>query len=166
MMSARSTSPRRFAKTTLLALALAGAGFLQHASPSLAETSCNPDLLCALSGRVTFTPEATSSTRSLRSDQKKYRRKKKVPVTFIVAEGRASVFINGVYEGNTPTDPIALRPGRHDVQLRDRDTIVAQGVIRVSTRSDEAVLKVRHPSARPSARPTEQPGPPPAPDAN
>ena len=90
----------------------------------------------------------------------KYRRKKKVPVAFIVDEGRASVFINGVYEGTTPTDPISLRPGRHEVQLRDRDTVVSQGVIRVSTKSDDALMKVRHPSARPSARPDTEGGPP------
>ena len=53
-----------------------------------------------------------------------------------------------------------LRPGRHDVQLRDKELIVSQGVMRISTRSDEAVMKVRHPSARPSAKPREDSGPP------
>lgn len=135
------------------------------ASPatSHAEEPCNPDLLCALSGTVSFSPEKTLSSRTLRYDRKKYRRKKKVPVSFIVDQGRASVFIDGVYEGTTPTDPIPLRPGRHEVQLRDRDTVVTQGVIRVSTKSKEALMKVRHPSARPSARPGTDAGPPSAP---
>ena len=142
----------------LLTLAVA----LTAAAPatSHAEEACNPDLLCALSGTVSFSPEKTLSSRALRYDRKKYRRKKKVPVAFIVDEGRASVFINGVYEGTTPTDPIPLRPGRHEVQLRDRDTVVSQGVIRVSTKSKEALMKVRHPSARPSARPDTEAGPP------
>jgi hypothetical protein len=129
-------------------------------SPLSAADTCNPDLLCAISGTVTFKPEATISRGSLGKDYKKYRRRKKIPVTFIVAEGRASVFIDGVYEGTTPTDPIPLRPGRHDVQLRDRELVVAQGVMRISTRSDEAVMKVRHPSARPSAKPRGGSGPP------
>lgn len=129
-------------------------------SPLSAADTCNPDILCAIAGTVTFKPEATISRGSLRKDYKKYRRRKKVPVTFIVAEGRASVFIDGVYEGTTPTDPIPLRPGRHDVQLRDKELIVSQGVMRISTRSDEAVMKVRHPSARPSAKPREDSGPP------
>ena len=66
------------------------------ASPatSHAEEPCNPDLLCALSGTVSFSPEKTLSSRTLRYDRKKYRRKKKVPVSFIVDQGRASVFID------------------------------------------------------------------------
>ncbi|MGB1698322.1 MAG: hypothetical protein ACPHRO_00100 [Nannocystaceae bacterium] len=150
---------RRIFVTCALAFALASS----HTASSRAADACNPDLLCAISGTVSFKPEAKISRGSLRKDYKKYRRRKKVPVTFIVAEGRASVFIDGVYEGTTPTEPIPLRPGRHDIQLRDRDLVVSQGVMRISTRSDEAVMKVRHPSARPTVRPSGDVGPPPPP---
>ena len=53
---------------------------------------------------MSFSPEKTLSSRTLRYDRKKYRRKKKVPVSFIVDQGRASVFIDGVYRRNSHND--------------------------------------------------------------
>jgi hypothetical protein len=155
----KQTSKQRFVPAAAAAALVFGLTSA-HSTPSNAANTCNPDLLCAISGTVTFKSEATISRGSLRKDNKRFRRRKKIPATFIVADGRASVFIDGVYEGTTPTEPIPLRPGRHDIQLRDKNLIVSQGVIRISTRNDEVVMKVRHPSARPSARPREGSGPP------
>ena len=60
-----------------------------------------------------------------------------------IANGRGSAFIDGRYLANGETTEIA--PGKHDIQVRDGDQLLAQGVLTIPRKSTGVTLTVVHP---------------------
>lgn len=64
---------------------------------------------------------------------KKNRKRKKVPVTLTLENGRGSLFIDGRYR--RWDEPLELVPGKHDVHVRDGDQVIAQGILQIPRKS-------------------------------
>jgi hypothetical protein len=112
-------------RTTVALSALALA--LTAAPPARAAASCSDDGVCLSDAKAKWDPDASLSAKQLKAKRKGSPCK----VAFEVEGGRGSVFINGRYAGTAPLSGVSLLPGKHDVQVRDGDRILAEGVLTV-----------------------------------
>lgn len=114
---------RTFAALSALALALAA-----PAAASASAACSDPSGLCIDGAKgAKWEPEVSLSSKQMKA-------KKKGPackVNFEIEGGRGSVFVDGRYVGTAPVEGFSMLPGRHDVQVRDGQKILAEGVLTV-----------------------------------
>lgn len=112
------------------------------------DEACDPDAsLCVESGTAEWTADEQLSAKNLRRDARKNRKRKPKPVSVSIEGGRGSVFIDGRWAGEAPVSDYELKPGRHDVQVRDGETVLSEGILKISRKSDAIDITVRHPDA-------------------
>ena len=109
--------------------------------------SCERGELCVSSGKARFTRDATLDDKARAKQAKKLAKSKvRVVVSLAVEGGRASVFVDGRWIDLAPIDGLELTPGRHEIEVRDRDVVLARGVLDLSenakTKGDVAVALV------------------------
>lgn len=127
------------ARRALLALALTTA----LPAPAAHAGSCtDPSGLCAEGDGVRWKPDGTLSPAQRRKEDKK-RKGTGASVDLVIEGGRGSVFIDGRYAGTAPLDNFYLEPGAHDLQVRDGNRILAEGVLTVPSGGDVS-LTVKH----------------------
>ena len=81
---------------------------------------------------------------SLSSKQMKAKRKgPPCRVDFEIDGGRGSVFVDGRYLGTAPLTSVSMTPGKHDVQVRDGQRVLAEGVLTVP-KGGTLDITVRH----------------------
>jgi hypothetical protein len=89
-------------------------------------------------------PDARLSRKQRQKDAKANRKRKDVTLDVDVVGGRGSVFIDGRYLAATgPFDRRSVKPGKHEIEVRDGERIIAVGVLAIS-RNVEAVTLVVH----------------------
>lgn len=129
-------SPRR----SSFALALALTATL--ATPTAAQAACSDASgLCVDEGKgAKWEPGGSMSAKALKA------KRKGAPgrLSIQVEEGRGSVFIDGRYEGTAPVSDVSLGPGKHDLQVRDGERILAEGVITIP-KGGTVRVTVKHP---------------------
>jgi len=123
--------------TALAALALV----LGAAAPAAAAAACNDASGVCLGPNkgAKWEPDATLTAKQMKA-------KRKGPacsVAFEIDGGRGSVFVDGRYVGTAPVSGISLLPGKHDVQVRDGQKILAEGVLTVP-KGGSMQITVRH----------------------
>ena len=124
----------------LLAAATAAA-LLGAASPAAA--TCTDDTgLCVVSGNVKWKPENTLTEAQLRKENKK-RKGSVANLDLKVDGGRATVFIDGRWGGVAPLTSYPMTPGAHDIQVRDGNRILAEGVL-VFPAGESVSIEIRH----------------------
>lgn len=117
---------------------------LASAVPALAaHQACDdPSHLCIVSGdegaRWEAGEKSTSKNRSRRST------KQGGKLSVELEGGRASLFVNGRFRGNPPLQDIEVPSGKNDIQLRDGETILAEGLLTVPRNGSVSVV-VHHP---------------------
>ncbi|NVB37998.1 hypothetical protein G6O69_09155 [Pseudenhygromyxa sp. WMMC2535] len=130
-----------------LAWACAAALFvalLSASSPAEAAEVCDLDGLCVDGGEWRSGEQLDDKQRS----RKRNRKRKDVSVSLSLSgEGRASVFVDGVWIALAPVDALALKPGKHDVEVRDGERVLARGVLTVPRRGE---VRVTVPTAPPT----------------
>ncbi len=78
---------------------------------------------------------------------KQLKAKRKGPdgkLSVTIEDGRGSVFVDGRYAGTAPLSDLDLGPGKHDLQVRDGNKILAEGVITLP-KSASVRVTVKHP---------------------
>lgn len=125
-------------RTTVALSALALA--LTAASPARAAASCADDSgVCLSDAKAKWEPDASLSAKQLKAKRKGAPCK----VAFEIDGGRGSVFVDGRYAGTAPNTSMSLLPGKHDIQVRDGQKILAEGVLTVPKGGSLQVV-VRH----------------------
>lgn len=114
---------RTFAAVSTLALALA------VPAPAAAAAACSDASGVCLGANkgAKWEPDASLSSKQMKA-------KRKGPpckVNFEIDGGRGSLFIDGRYAGTAPLTDLSLMPGKHDVQVRDGQRVLAEGVLTV-----------------------------------
>ncbi len=126
-------------RTLPLCLAFALAAVL---APSPAHAGCT-DLsgLCLepIKGGK-WEPDASLSGKQLKAKRKGAPGKLSVTID----GGRGSVFVDGRLAGTAPVANLTLGPGKHDLQVRDGQKILAEGVLTIPKGASVRVV-VRHP---------------------
>lgn len=126
-------------RTTIVpALALA----VLLGAPAPAQAACNdPSGLCLEEVKgAKWEPDAVMSAKQLKA------KRKGAPgrLTVKVDDGRGSVFLDGRYVGTATLSDLEVGPGKHDLQVRDGEKILAEGVLTVPKGASVRV-NVRHP---------------------
>jgi hypothetical protein len=89
-------------------------------------------------------PDARLSRKQRQKDAKANRKRSDVTLDIDVVDGRGSVFIDGRYlAASGPHERRAVKPGKHEIEIRDGERIIAVGVLTVA-RDVEAITLVVH----------------------
>jgi hypothetical protein len=62
-------------------------------------------------------------------ERKKHAKRKDANLSVEVRQGRGSVFIDGVWIAVAPVSYMPIKPGKHDIEIRDGETLLARGII-------------------------------------
>lgn len=124
-------------KLTILALALGTGVALGVATPGAASAAaalaCDDDSgLCVDSGGATWTPDKKSSSK----DRKKRSKSNGGTLSVTIDGGRGSVFLNGRFVGTAPVSGVEIPSGKNDLHVRDGDTVLANGLLKVPSGAD------------------------------
>ncbi|MBK7825953.1 hypothetical protein [Nannocystis sp.] len=85
-------------------------------------------------------PDASLSGKQLKAKRKGAPGK----LSVTIEDGRGSVFVDGRLAGTAPVANLTLGPGKHDLQVRDGQKILAEGVLTIPKGASVRVV-VRHP---------------------
>lgn len=97
------------------------------------------------SGEAEWTADEKLSRKAQKRDRKRYRNKKDVSLSVSIDGGRGSVFVDGEWAGEAPVSGFEVKPGRHDVEVRDGETVLGAGILKIQRGSDAVTLSVAHP---------------------
>jgi hypothetical protein len=88
-------------------------------------------------------PDARLSRKQRQKDAKANRKRSDVTLDVDVVGGRGSVFVDGRYlAGSGPHDRRAVKPGKHEIEVRDGERIIAVGVLTIARNLDAITLVV------------------------
>jgi hypothetical protein len=108
---------------------------------------CERGDVCILDGKASFERGASFDDKARAKEAKKRAKSNvRVRVSVTIDGGRGSVFVDGRWINLAPIGDLELTPGRHDLEVRDRDVILARGVLDLSanakTKRDASVSLV------------------------
>lgn len=86
-----------------------------------------------------FEADKGLSRKQRNRSRKRNRRKKAALVTVELLERRGSAFIDGRYVAGAGQE---VKPGRHELELRDGDETIVKGVLRVPRKLDSLAIVV------------------------
>lgn len=75
-------------------------------------------------------------------EAKRNRKGKDSTLSVEVQAGRGSVFVDGVWIAPAPINYVPIKPGKHDVEIRDGENVRARGVLIVGKKPGDVILKV------------------------
>lgn len=91
-----------------------------------------------------FQSDARLTRKQRSAEAKKQRKRKSVVLQVLIEGGRGSAFVDGRYlAGDGPHAERTLKPGKHEVEVRDGERVIAVGVLTIP-RSAAAVTLVVH----------------------
>jgi hypothetical protein len=109
-------------------LAALAASLAAPAAARAAASCSDPSGVCLDEGKGgKWEADASLSAKAMKAKRKGPACK----VSFEIDGGRGSVFVDGRYAGTAPLESVSLLPGKHDVQVRDGQKILAEGVLTV-----------------------------------
>lgn len=109
-----------------LTLALACLLFISP-RPAAAAEVCDEQGVC-IDG-ADWNSGAQLDDKARAKERKKHAKRKDASLTVELSQGRGSVFIDGVWIAPAPVSYVPLKPGKHDIEVRDGETLLARGVI-------------------------------------
>lgn len=138
-------SPLRPRLRTLTRLAPALALSFALVLPSGPAAACEDESrLCVDSDNAKWEPDGTISKSARKRERKKNKKKPPSTLELTVKDGRASVFLDGRFLSTAPIEGYEITPGKHDIQIRDGDIILAEGVIKIPSKTTVKIT-VQHP---------------------
>jgi hypothetical protein len=122
----------------LLPMGLALACLLA-APAEAAEEQCGPT--ACVSGAGWATDEQLDDAARKR-ESKKNRKRKDAQLTVQINGGRGSVFVDGAFVAVAPALYVPIKPGRHDIEIRDGERVRARGVLTIPNDASDVVVRV------------------------
>jgi hypothetical protein len=110
-----------------LALAFVSLSLLLAPRSAEAAEVCDEQGICIDGAGWTSGEQLDDKARA--KERKKHAKRKDASLTVSLAQGRGSVFVDGVWIGIAPVDALAIKPGKHDIEIRDGETLLARGII-------------------------------------
>jgi hypothetical protein len=59
-----------------------------------------------------------------------------------INDGRGSVFVDGVFIAVAPALYVPIKPGKHDIEVRDGERVRARGVLTIPNNATDVVVRV------------------------
>jgi hypothetical protein len=116
---------------------------LLFASAPATDIDCGA-LVCVYGpSQDSWKPDARLSRKQRQKEAKANRKRGDVTLDVDVVGGRGSVFIDGRYlAASGPYDRRAVKPGKHEIEVRDGERIIAVGVLTIARNVDAVTLVV------------------------
>ncbi len=115
------------------------AGLLLTPAPAHA-TECDSRGVCVAG--AAWSEDSSLTDKKRKSERKKNKKKKDAKLSLEITNGRGSVFIDGVWIGSAPLSYMAIKPGKHDVEVRDGENILAMGVVTIGKKGGDVRITV------------------------
>lgn len=130
-------TPQKIMRLTLLTLAT----FVMTLAPTsvYAGEECGPN--ACVSGADWASGEQLDDSARAR-EAKRNRKNKDAQLSVQVAAGRGSVFIDGVWIAPVPALYVPIKPGKHDLEVRDGERVLARGVLTIPKKGGEVSVRV------------------------
>lgn len=122
-----------------LPLALALACMLASPSVEAAQEECGPT--ACVSGAGWSTDEQLDDAARKR-EGKRNRKRKDAQLTVQIDGGRGSVFVDGVFIAIAPALYVPIKPGKHDIEVRDGEQVRARGVLTIPSNGGDVTMRV------------------------
>lgn len=75
-------------------------------------------------------------------ERKKHAKRKDATLTIELGQGRGSVFVDGVWIAVAPVSFMPIKPGKHDIEIRDGETLLARGIIVIPKSGGDVTFKI------------------------
>ncbi len=128
------------ARSTIVTFAFALTALLAAPSPAHADCSDASGLCMEALKGAKWEPDGSMSAKALKAKRKGAPGK----LSVTIEDGRGSIFLDGRYVGTAPLSDLTLGAGKHDLQVRDGEKILAEGVLTVP-KAGNVKVTVRHP---------------------
>jgi hypothetical protein len=92
---------------------------------------------------ASWTSDAQLDDKARAREAKRNRKGKDSTLTVELAQGRASVFVDGVWIAPAPINDVPIKPGKHDVEIRDGERVLARGLLEVGKQPGDVTLRVQ-----------------------
>jgi hypothetical protein len=122
-----------------LPLALALACMLASPPAEAAEEVCGPTA-CVLGAGWSTEEQLDDAER--KREAKRNRKRKAAQLTVQVNGGRGSVFVDGVFVAIAPALYVPIKPGKHDIEVRDGERVRARGVLTIPNNAGDVIVRV------------------------
>lgn len=107
--------------------------------PAEAAEECGPT--ACVSGAGWATDEQLDDA-ARKKEAKKNKKKKDAQLTVQINGGRGSVFVDGVFIAVAPALYVPIKPGKHDIEIRDGERVRARGVLTISGNASDVIVRV------------------------
>jgi hypothetical protein len=77
-----------------------------------------------------------------KKEAKKHRKRKDAQLTVQINGGRGSVFVDGVWIAPAPALYVPIKPGKHDLEVRDGPEVRVRGVLDIPTSGGDVIVRV------------------------
>ena len=75
-------------------------------------------------------------------EAKRNRKGKDATLTVEIIGGRGSVFVDGVWIAIAPINYVPIKPGKHDLEIRDGKQVLARGVLEVDKKGGDVTIRI------------------------
>jgi hypothetical protein len=123
-------------KSLPLGLALA---CMLASPPAKAAEECGPTACVSGAG---WSTEAQLDDATRKREAKKNRKRKDAQLTVQINGGRGSVFVDGMFVALAPALYVPIKPGKHDIEIRDGERVRARGVLTIPNNATDVVVRV------------------------
>ena len=110
------------------------------ARPSEAAEVCDEQGVCVDGAEWASGEQLDDAEREKQA--RRNRKRKDATLSVELSSGRGSVFLDGVWIAPAPIDFVPLKPGRHDLEIRDGETVLARGVLTIPRKGGDVTVRV------------------------
>lgn len=111
-------------------------------SPAQAEEDCGAQA-CVEGASWASGEQLDERARKREAKRNRKRKDTRLSVELGSTDGRGSVFIDGVWAGTAPARNLPIKPGKHDVEIRDGQAVLARGVLNIPKQAASVTIRVR-----------------------
>jgi hypothetical protein len=108
-------------------------------SPAKAAEECGPTACVTGAGWSTDTQLDDAERKK---EAKKNKKRKNAQLTVQINGGRGSVFVDGVFVAIAPALYVPIKPGKHDIEIRDGERVRARGVLTIPNNAGDVIVRV------------------------
>lgn len=116
---------------------------LASAPVDAAEVCDADERVCVAGAEWTSGEQLDDKTRAREAKRNRKGKDARLTVELTSSSGaRGSVFLDGVWLSVAPVNAVALKPGKHDLEVRDGERVLARGVLVIGKKGGDVTVRV------------------------
>ncbi len=127
-------------RTGLLGVFVLALALITAPGPARAAGVCDEQGTCV--DGADWQSGASLDDKARSKEAKRNAKRKDASLTVELGQGRGSVFVDGVWIGVAPVSYVPLKPGKHDLEVRNGETLLARGVLTIPKNGGDVKVSV------------------------